>query len=166
MRRSDSCFVQNTTEAIIRIIRDENLIVRVKSSWALANVTDSLVSNISAIDRDEIPDDLLLRLFEISGAICEDSDKVRTNAARILGNLLRLVKDEHLRCEQWQHVSMQAVEILAQQAKLPDSGANMKAKWNACYAIGNFLRNPIVFKSEYSGFNWQVRSRMTTENVT
>lgn len=132
--------------------------VRVKSSWALANITDSLVSNISDGDGGDIPNDLLLRLFEIAGAICEDSDKVRTNAVRILGNLLRLIKAEHFQSERWQTVSLQAVKHLTKQADLPDSGVNMKAKWNACYAIGNFLKNPIVFSSERGSFTWQVSS--------
>lgn len=136
--------------------------VRVKSSWALANVTDALVNNLADLQRDDIPDDLLLRLFEISGTICDDCDKVRTNAARIIGNLLRLITEEHLRVENWQVVCMRALQNLTRQVKLPDSGANMKAKWNACYAIGNFLKNPIVYMSKAAAFNWQVSKRQMT----
>lgn len=97
----------------------------------------------------------MARLFAITFTICKDSDKVRTNASRILGNLLRLITDEHLRIVKWQTICMEAITRLIQQAQLPDSGANMKVKWNACYAIGNFMKNPIVFKCNCSGFNWQ-----------
>lgn len=100
--------------------------------------------------------DLLLRLFEVSSVICQDSDKVRTNAVRVLGNLLRLIRADHLKYEKWQNLCMVAVTNLAQQAQLPDTGANMKVKWNACYAIGNFMKNSIVFGADISGFNWQV----------
>lgn len=105
---------------------------------------------------EEISDGTLAELFDVSITICSDSDKVRTNAARILGNLLRLIKEKHLQSEKWQHICIKAIGNLTQEAKLPDSGANMKAKWNACYAIGNFMKNPVMFGSDSGVFSWQV----------
>lgn len=43
---ADICFIENTMEAAIKIIQDENLPVRIKASWALANITDALVAHM------------------------------------------------------------------------------------------------------------------------
>lgn len=43
---SDICYIENTAEAIVKLMQDENLSVRIKSSWALANITDVLVVNM------------------------------------------------------------------------------------------------------------------------
>lgn len=43
---ADICYIENTTEAIITLMQDDNLVVRIKASWALANVTDVLVVNM------------------------------------------------------------------------------------------------------------------------
>lgn len=31
---------------------------------------------------------------------------------------------------------------------------NMKVKWNACYAIGNFMRNPVLFTNKARPTDW------------
>lgn len=43
---ADICYIQNTTEATIKLMQDESLPVRIKASWALANITDVLVVNM------------------------------------------------------------------------------------------------------------------------
>lgn len=101
-------------------------------------------------------DDLLLRLFEITDPLCSSNDKVRTNAARILGNLLRLVRNDHIKSQKWQTKCYDAIRRLIDQAKLQGGSLNMKVKWNACYAIGNFMKNPVIFEMEQKGFDWQV----------
>lgn len=98
---------------------------------------------------------MLLHLFEITSKVCEDIDKVGMNGARITGNLVRLLTAKHLQDVKWQNVCSRAVQNLTKQIKLPDTGANMKTKWNACYAIGNFLKNPVVFLHDWSEFSWQ-----------
>lgn len=42
----DICYIENTIEAIIRLMQDDGLSVRIKVSWALANITDVLVVNM------------------------------------------------------------------------------------------------------------------------
>lgn len=44
--KEDICYIENTIEAIIKILYDENIYVRIKTSWALANITDVLVLNM------------------------------------------------------------------------------------------------------------------------
>lgn len=43
---TDICYIENTTEAIIKLMQDDSLQARIKASWALANITDVLVVNV------------------------------------------------------------------------------------------------------------------------
>lgn len=38
-------FVVDTAEAIYRSLKDDNLMVRIKASWSLGNLSDALVLN-------------------------------------------------------------------------------------------------------------------------
>ena len=40
------CFVENTSESILRILKDNNLQVRIKASWSLGNITDAFIANM------------------------------------------------------------------------------------------------------------------------
>lgn len=110
---------------------------------------------------ERISNDLLLRLFDLTETLCQSNDKVRTNAARILGNLLRLITAEHLKLQKWQTKCFDAINRLIDQAKLHGGSLNMKVKWNACYAIGNFLKNPVIFDIDQKTFEWQVSAMRT-----
>lgn len=96
------------------------------------------------------------RLFEITLPTCNDNDKVRTNAARILGNLLRLINENQIMIEKWQVICLDAIKKLCDQSKLSGTNSNMKVKWNACYAIGNFMKNDVIFNLQSNHFCWQV----------
>lgn len=54
--------------------------------------------------------------------------------------------------ECWQDICMQSIHQLHHYCI---SAGNMKVKWNACYAIGNFMRNPVMFSMELRNFDWQ-----------
>lgn len=98
----------------------------------------------------------MLRLFDIVKPACDDNDKVRTNAARILGNLLRLIKTEHISNEIWQTQCREAIKRLIDQTKVSGNNSNMKVKWNACYAISNFMKNPVIFDLDVTPeFDWK-----------
>lgn len=130
-----------------------NLEIRVKGSWALGNITDTLLLNSGDGSLDAISDDLFGRLFE-TAISCKVNDKVRSNGVRALGNLLRLVTADHLHSETWLSLCMRAIQHLHQFGTM--TAGNMKVKWNACYAIGNFFRNPHMFSPELcSFFDWQ-----------
>lgn len=116
----------------------------------------SFCCNSSDASIDQISEHLLWRLFEITVPACSDNDKVRTNAARILGNLLRLIKPNQIVVEKWQIVCYDAIKKLCDQAKLNGTNWNMKVKWNACYAIGNFMKNAVMFDLQSNQFCWQV----------
>lgn len=101
----------------------------------------------------------MYRLYEITAPACSDNDKVRTNAARILGNLLRLIDSNQINVEKWQIVCCAAIQQLCDQAKLNGTNSNMKVKWNACYAIGNFMKNAVIFDLQAKQFCWQVMKK-------
>lgn len=44
--KEDICYIENTIEAIFKILYNDVIYVRVKASWSLANVTDVLVLNM------------------------------------------------------------------------------------------------------------------------
>lgn len=114
---------------------------------------------------EEISEDLLLRLFEMTAAACNDNDKVRTNAARTLGNLLRLIKSSQISVNKWHTICLDAIQKLCDQAKLNGTNANMKVKWNACYAIGNFMKNTIMFDLQVKQICWQVTFKQTITHL-
>lgn len=41
----DICFIENTIEAALGLFGDANVLVRMKVSWSLANITDVVVMN-------------------------------------------------------------------------------------------------------------------------
>lgn len=151
--REDLCYIENTAEAVIRSMASTNLEIRVKGSWALGNITDTLLLNSGDGSMDAISDDLFGRLFE-TAISCKVNDKVRSNGVRALGNLLRLVNADHLRSDSWLSLCMRAIQHLHQFGTM--TAGNMKVKWNACYAIGNCMRNSHMFSPDLcSFFDWQ-----------
>lgn len=117
------------------------------------------------LSTDRISDYTLQKLFEATDIICNDHDKVRTNAVRIYGNLLRLINETHLKSPEWSSLCMTAFQRLCEQARLPNTNSSMKVKWNACYAIGNATRNPILFSMNEKEFDWQVGSSPLENNI-
>uniref|UniRef100_A0A2M4CGA3 HEAT repeat-containing protein 6 n=1 Tax=Anopheles darlingi TaxID=43151 RepID=A0A2M4CGA3_ANODA len=161
--RDDACFVENTIEAILRVLRDPSQNARIKTSWSLGNVTDALILNQqhhlrmltsggSEEQRDPdleyhtvIGDALLQKILEAALASARDNDKVRSNAVRTIGNVLRLLRPHHFEptgC--WTVLAQTAIDQLVQNVTAGGS-VNVKVKWNACYALGNMQRNETFF---------------------
>lgn len=69
------CYVENTSDVVIRSLQQDNLDVRIKGSWALANISDALIANSSDKNEDVVSNELLKRLLEVC-LICKDNDKV------------------------------------------------------------------------------------------
>ena len=78
--------------------------------------------------------------------------QISSNTVRTLGNLLRLINEQHLNNSRWTAACIKAIKVIHQNCT---TGRNMKVKWNACYAIGNFMKNPVMYSS---AFEWQVRN--------
>lgn len=77
------------------------------------------------------------------------------NAVRIYGNLLRLMNSTQITINKWQCVCHEAIKKLCEQANIVATGSNVKVKWNACYAIGNFMKNSVIFDLDGNQC-WQV----------
>lgn len=105
---------------------------------------------------DQLPDYLFLELFEKTANTFTDNEKVRMNAVRIYGNLLRLITTKQISKHKWQTICYDAIKKLCEQAKIIAIGSNVKVKWNACYAIGNFMKNSIIFELGGNQICWQV----------
>ncbi|XP_045498148.1 HEAT repeat-containing protein 6 [Colias croceus] len=151
--REDICFVSDCGENILRALSETTLVVKTKAAWALANLSDALVLNAEEPDVERLDDDLLLRLLEVSVNCAADNDKVKMSATRALGNMLRLIREDNLA----RHPQLKALCELAI-GKLLECAVkvtNMKVRWNACYAIGNAMKNDTLFTS-FSGWQYQV----------
>ncbi|XP_058066119.1 HEAT repeat-containing protein 6 [Anopheles bellator] len=157
--RDDACYVENTIDSILRILRDPNLNARIKTSWSLGNVTDALILNHQHNQRalTEGPvaeergsattsDSMLKSILEAALESARDNDKVRSNAVRTIGNVLRLLRAAHFEQEQgvWPSLRDAAIERLVQNASAA-GGVNVKVKWNACYALANMQKNESFF---------------------
>ncbi|XP_050073590.1 HEAT repeat-containing protein 6 [Anopheles maculipalpis] len=166
--RDDVCYVENTIESILRIMRDPNLTARIKTSWSLGNVTDALILNQqhhlqlnhpdSLDDRQgylSINDEMLRRILEVALDSAKDNDKVRSNAVRTIGNVLHLLRPPQLEQPTWMPMYEDAIERLIQNVVV-SSTVNVKVKWNACYALGNMMKNETFFLSGAAG-TWERR---------
>lgn len=153
--RDDMCYVENSIESTIRALSEDSFDILVKGSWALAKISDVLLANSLNADHVTIADDLFERMFNVTLS-CKSNDKSRSNIVRTLGNLLRIITADHITNAKWQALCMRAITYLQQSIV---SAGKMKVKWNACYSIGNFMKNPVMFSTlGGDGFMWQVRS--------
>ncbi|XP_050331563.1 HEAT repeat-containing protein 6 [Bactrocera neohumeralis] len=148
-------FIENTAELILRLAGEGNMTVRIKVIWSMGNISDALLENISDNTAEKISDEILWRLIQYSTEACNDCDKVRCNAVRTLGNLLRLLTEKH-----FHHISDRTV-IKSAISKLIDgirSSGTAKVKWNSCYAVGKVLQNERIFQysSRYKDLTWQL----------
>jgi len=125
-------------------MEDANVNVRIKACWALGNLSDAFVLNRTEgndLFVEALSDRLLYKLCIIAINAAQDNDKVKSNAVRAIGNLLRFMGDKTLCKGNFLAVVHQSVEMLV---KNITTGNNMKVRWNACYAIGNLFRNPAI----------------------
>lgn len=148
--KEDLCFVENTAELILPLMKESNLFVRLRTSWSLSNLSESILTNTSS-DYDRISDSLLQRLLQSTIESTLDNDKVKSNAVRTLGNLLCLILPKHIEDLTWKHLIFECIDKLVISMK---TGNNAKVKWNACYAVGNLVKNQHLFITN-SDFNWQ-----------
>ncbi|CAG8513418.1 4626_t:CDS:10, partial [Ambispora leptoticha] len=140
----DTIFATDMALSVIQNISDTTLLVRIRSSWALGNLCDSLVTlsevrgnqEISSSVLDFLTVDMFNKIVGAALAASVDNDKVRVNAVRALGSLMRISPERYLLKEQTGLVK----DVVLSLTKNFDHGS-LKARWNACYAAANMLRN-------------------------
>lgn len=90
----DSGFLMDLADIVCLAIDDQNLGVRVKAAWALANLCDCLIRQAENAQAEPIPLEVLLpRLYETSVKAAEDNCKVKCNVMRAVGSVIRLSSD-------------------------------------------------------------------------
>ncbi|XP_052802166.1 HEAT repeat-containing protein 6-like [Mya arenaria] len=138
--REDVSFVVDCAAAILGAIDDANMFVKVKAAWSLANLGDAIASNREDGDSEfmeDFSDVVLLNIITTATRLSQESDKIKPNAVRTLGNILRCLSNRQLGKEAFVQAVNSAVASLM---KCASSGA-MKVRWNACYAISNMYKN-------------------------
>ncbi|KAJ8043677.1 HEAT repeat-containing protein 6 [Holothuria leucospilota] len=139
--REDVTFVADTANAILGCMQHSSVNVRMRAAWSLGNLCDALHSNIQNDDShflQAFSELLLQRLLEAAISGSSDHDKVKSNSVRALGLLGRILESQTLKKNVFQSLIKKAMETLLRNI---NTGA-MKVRWNSCYALGNFFRNP------------------------
>ncbi|PIK47712.1 putative HEAT repeat-containing protein 6 [Apostichopus japonicus] len=139
--REDVTFVADTANAILGCMQHSSINVRMRAAWSLGNLCDALHSNIQNGDCNFLQafsELLLQRLLEAAVNGAADHDKVKSNSVRALGLLGRILEAHTLKKSVFQSLINKAVQVLLRNI---NTGA-MKVRWNSCYALGNFFRNP------------------------
>lgn len=90
-------------------------------------------------------------MLETSLEACQDNDKIKCNAARTIGSILKLITKENLETVVWMNLFEKSIDHLNQNLL---KCANVKVKWNCCYAIGSLMKNSIFFEDRYR-HKWQ-----------
>ncbi|KAL8199194.1 UNVERIFIED_CONTAM: HEAT repeat-containing protein 6 [Gekko kuhli] len=139
--RQDVMFVADTAHVILTSLSDSSPNVRAKAAWSLGNLTDTLIINMELLGesfQDEFSDRLLLKMLRAAIEASKDKNKVKSNAVRALGNLLHFLQPAHIANPRFSEPIEEAVQALISTVR---SEATMKARWNACYALGNVFKN-------------------------
>ncbi|XP_010529876.1 PREDICTED: HEAT repeat-containing protein 6 isoform X2 [Tarenaya hassleriana] len=144
-------FHENFILAVEANTRDPLISVRITSSWALANICDSLRYCVSdeSFQGSNKSIQYLDMLIECALRLTEDGDKVKANAVRALGSLSRYVK----------FARVKSVDPEASNACARDSSwlertvqaflscvttGNVKVQWNVCHALSNLFSNKTI----------------------
>ncbi|XP_060065028.1 HEAT repeat-containing protein 6-like [Ylistrum balloti] len=141
--REDVSFIADAANSILKSMTDSSLNVRLKTAWSLANLCDALVLNKTEGDVQFLQDFsnmLLQKLFTTATRACQDSDKVRSNAVRALGNLMRYLPRSSLEKCTFKIPVEEGVKALVKNI----SSGTMKVRWNACYAVSNLFKNTLL----------------------
>ncbi|KAG2182672.1 hypothetical protein INT44_005652, partial [Umbelopsis vinacea] len=139
--REDPMFTSDVALAMLEQMEDKSLFVKVRASWTLANLCDALVLEQQSNSDFNINDILSLELWckvtAAAAGAANDNDKLKSNGVRALGSVTRIAPLKYLdslpgrRCIE---------PIMGAMIKNIESGT-LKARWNACHAAGNILRN-------------------------
>jgi hypothetical protein len=92
--REDCTLIVDMANTVLDLCRDPNLTVRVRASWAVGNLSDSLVLLKSNGQDDVLEEALTLSLWtkimRTALVVCQDNEKLKSNGIRAIGGLLRV----------------------------------------------------------------------------
>jgi hypothetical protein len=115
--RADALFLTDLVHVIPPLLKQKNLMVRIRASWALANLCDAM----TVVDCSESVIELL---FDSAMQTCRDNEKCKGNGVRALGCLWKMGRRETA-----------IVDVLI---KCSSSGA-MKTRWNSLHALAGVI---------------------------
>ncbi|GAB1610459.1 HEAT repeat-containing protein 6-like [Argonauta hians] len=159
--RDDLSFMSDAGHTILTLATDPSTTVRMKSTWSLANFCDALAINRENQETqflEDFSDTLLLKLFDTATKASQNNDKIRSNGVRALGNLLCFISEKSLRNDKVHPYIETAVKCLVDNA----STGIMKVRWNACYALSNLLRNPVLPSQGQTDWRESVYNSLTS----
>ncbi|KAI9247652.1 armadillo-type protein, partial [Phascolomyces articulosus] len=137
----DPLFVSDMTSAVLEQMNDKSILVRARASWAQGNLCDALVVESEKPDFDIsewISIQVWADILTTATSAALDNDKLRSNAVRAIGSLLRITPQDYFRFGR----NLQLVKnAMAGMTKNIESGS-LKTRWNACHAVSNLLKNP------------------------
>nr|CAG8445665.1 6583_t:CDS:10 [Entrophospora candida] len=101
----DLKFISDMVTIIIRHISDTNLMVKIRSSWALGNLCDTMVLSRKSNDKNNNLDKFLTnemcnKIVKAGLSATNDKEKVRINGVRILGSIINVGSSEFLEKEE------------------------------------------------------------------
>ncbi|EFX85475.1 hypothetical protein DAPPUDRAFT_314210 [Daphnia pulex] len=133
----DASFLLDSSEKILPLLLDSNLLVALNASWALGNLADTLDKDQNSL-LEEMPRDFLINLIQAAVNAAQGPMKVRCNGIRALGIFVKIITDVPTQGSDTANLLEKAISVVAKQAT---TGNFMKNRWNACYACGNILQN-------------------------
>ncbi|KAK4004717.1 hypothetical protein OUZ56_006443 [Daphnia magna] len=133
----DASFLLDSSEKILPLLLDGNLLVALNASWALGNLADTLDKDQNSL-LEEMPRDFLINLIKAAVHAAQGPMKVRCNGIRALGIFVKIIPDVPSQGSETAILLDQAISVIAKQTTI---GNFMKNRWNACYACGNILQN-------------------------
>ncbi|XP_076755299.1 HEAT repeat-containing protein 6 isoform X1 [Xylocopa sonorina] len=132
--KEETGFLMDLADIVCLTADDQNLGVRIKGAWALANLCNCLSKEKDYEDVEPISLEVLLpKIYQVSIKASKDNDKVKCNGVRALGSILYLCPNKHILKD-----TLSGLEALINCAT---TGNDMKVRWNACRALGLVLSN-------------------------
>ncbi|XAR71521.1 hypothetical protein NMG60_11028837 [Bertholletia excelsa] len=138
---------------------DQLVLVRITASWALANICDSFRHYIHAVTSRSCSIDSKMTspsiaiLVECALRLTKDSDKVKANAVRALGNISRFVQFRNRLGASCEPDNCNDLSLITKGADSCCLGrmvqaflscvatGNVKVQWNVCHALCNLFLN-------------------------
>jgi hypothetical protein len=138
---NDTMFIIDVASTIQDTIKDNNLIVKIRSSWLYGNFCDNLIlmsenQENQSILSEWLDDDMIKKLLESGISAAKDNDKCRASALRGLGGIIRICPKSFINSQ-----SNNIIEEAVLVTKKNVEAGSVKIRWNACHAICNMFKN-------------------------
>ncbi|KAJ3132142.1 HEAT repeat-containing protein 6 [Physocladia obscura] len=134
---NDLAYIISLASKLPTLAKDKAVLVRVRASWAIANLGDTLLLEGNDQVKSEISDSIHTVLVESAIFSANDNDKCRSNGVRAVGNFLRVIP-----AEKASTCFSQNLEAELDAIKKNIATGAFKTRWNACYAAYNFFQSP------------------------